>query len=111
MNKDSRSLLESRIENESRDALEEILREGARKMLQASIEAEIADYIDRHTHLVDDRTGRRLVVRNGRMPRRMIQTGLGEIEVEKRRINEKREGHKFTSSILPPYMRRIAITA
>ena len=99
--------LESRIIDESRNALEEILRTGAREMLQATIEAEVADYIERHKHLVDEQTGRRLVVRNGKMPKQMIQTGLGDIEVKKHRVNDKREGIRFTSYILPPYMRRV----
>jgi transposase-like protein len=107
MEKSTRLSLESRIEDESRNALEEILRTGAREMLQATIEAEVADYIERHQHLVDERTGRRLVVRNGKMPKRMLQTGLGDIEVQKPRVNDKREGKRFTSNILPPYMRRV----
>jgi putative transposase len=107
MEKGIRLSLESRIEDESRNALEEILRTGAREMLQATIEAEVADYIERHKQLVDERTGRRLVVRNGKMPNRMLQTGLGDIEVQKLRVNDKREGKRFTSSILPPYMRRV----
>ena len=107
MEENARLSLESRIIDESRNALEEILRTGAREMLQATIEAEVTGYIEMYKHLVDERTGRRLVVRNGTMPKRKIQTGLGDIEVEKLRVNDKREGIKFTSNILPPYMRRI----
>lgn len=107
MEENTRLSLESRIIDESRNALEEILRTGAREMLQATIEAEVSDYIERHEHLVDEQTGRRLVVRNGKMPKQMIQTGLGDIEVKKHRVNDKREGMRFTSNILPPYMRRV----
>ena len=94
----------------SRDVLTEILREGARDMLAQAIEEEVAEYLAEHVAAVDA-DGRRLVVRNGHMPVRSIQTGLGEIPVERPRVNDRRvdaEGHRFrfTSKILPPYLRR-----
>lgn len=92
------------------DVLSEILRKGARAMLQAAIEAEVGDYIDRHKRVVDD-SGHRLVVRNGAAPEREIQTPLGQLAVKQPRVNDKRRdaaGHRvrFTSAILPPYLRR-----
>ena len=81
-----------RVENESRSALDDILREGARRMLQHAIEAEVADYVDQHSHLLDPDTGRRLVVRNGRQPRRTIQSGLGDIPIARPRVHDRREG-------------------
>ena len=92
---------------ESRSALENILAEGARRMLARAIEAEVDDYVERHKELVDEQTGRRMVVRNGRLPAREIQTGLGPIPVSQPRVNDRREGVKFTSNILPPYLRRL----
>jgi len=106
MGKDNVVELESRVEEESRNALDEILQEGARRMLQAAIEAEVATYIEERAHLVDPETGCRLVVRNGHQPERTIQSGVGDIPVRKPRVNDRRKGQKFTSSILPPYMRR-----
>jgi transposase-like protein len=106
MAKDNVVELESRVEEESRNALDEILQEGARRMLQAAIEAEVATYIEERAHLVDPETGCRLVVRNGHQPERTIQSGVGDIPVTKPRVNDRRKGQKFTSSILPPYMRR-----
>ena len=106
MGKDNVVELESRVEEESRNALDEILQEGARRMLQAAIEAEVATYIEERAHLVDPETGCRLVVRNGHQPERTIQSGVGDIPVTKPRVNDRRKGQKFTSSILPPYMRR-----
>jgi transposase-like protein len=106
MGKDSAVELEMRVETESRSALDDILREGARRMLQQAIEAEVADYVGRHAHVLDPDTGRRLVVRNGRQPRRTIQSGLGDIPVARPRVHDRREGAAFTSTILPPYMRR-----
>jgi len=95
---------------EARDVLTQVLRQGAQRMLAEAIENEVAEYIEAHA---DQRTpaGQRLVVRNGHMPPRAIQTGLGPIEVARPRVNDKRtdaEGRRFrfTSKILPPYLRR-----
>jgi putative transposase len=85
--------------------LDEIIREGARRMLQMAIEAEVAAYIEAHQHLRDEE-GRRLVVRNGHQAERQVLTGAGPLPVKKPRVNDRREGHRFTSSILPRYMRR-----
>jgi transposase-like protein len=79
-------------------------------MLAAAIENEVAEYIDRHAPLRDDE-GHRLVVRNGRLPARQIQTGLGLVEVQQprvkdRRIDEQGKRVRFCSQILPPYLRR-----
>src|SRR4051794_37059923 len=90
------------------DVLTEILRGGARPILAQAVEAEVAAWIDAHDHLVDDR-GRRQVVRNGHLPERTIQTGLGDIEVKQPRVHDRRapgEREKFTPAVLPPYLRR-----
>jgi putative transposase len=87
-------------------ALEEVLRQGAREMLLRAIENEVAEYVDRHEELRDE-NGHRLVVRNGHSPERDILTGIGTIPVRQPRVNDKRPGEKFTSSILPPFMRRV----
>ncbi len=93
-----------------RDVLTDILRQGAQKMLATAIENEVAEYVERHA-AVREGGGHRLVVRNGRLPARQIQTGLGLVEVQQprvndRRINEKGERMRFSSAILPPYLRR-----
>ena len=90
------------------DILTGLLREGARKMLAQAIEAEVDDWIEEHKHLCDEQ-GRRQVVRNGRMPKRTITTGVGQVEVEQPRVHDRRppaEAEKFTSKILPPYLRK-----
>ena len=58
------------------DVLTDLLRDGARRLLAQAIEAEVAAWIDDHAHLKDDQ-GRRQVVRNGHLPERAIQTGIG----------------------------------
>jgi putative transposase len=90
------------------DVLTEVLRDGARKMLAQAVEAEVAAWIADHAHLKDE-SGRRQVVRNGHLPERTIQTGLGLIEVEQPRVRDRRpsgEREAFTSAILPPYLRK-----
>lgn len=106
MKNDNVIAIGSRVEDESKTALEEIIRDGARKMLQAAIENEVSEYIERNRESTDGE-GRRLVVRNGNMPEREIITGVGRIGIKQPRINDKRHGKKYTSNILPPYMRRV----
>jgi len=96
--------------SEVRDFLTEVLRKGAQEMLATAIEAEVEEYIQEFAELREE-NGRRLVVRNGYMPEREIQTPIGRIEVRKPRVNDKRideEGNRirFSSSILPPYLRK-----
>jgi len=74
-------------------------------MLQEAIEAEVSDYLARHAQ-AQDPGGRRGGVRNGHLPGREILSGIGPIRVEQPRVRDRREGMKFTSAILPPYLRR-----
>lgn len=86
-------------------ALEQVIREGARRLLQEAVELEVADYISQHSG-DRDANGHRLVTRNGHLPQKALQTGIGPIEVKQPRVRDRREGKKFSSSILPPYARR-----
>jgi len=93
-----------------RVTLEAIAREGARRALQKAIEQEVAEYLDDHRHHRDD-AGHQLVVRNGRKPPRTILTGVGPLEVTQPRVDDRRvDEHgvrfRFTSKILPPYLRK-----
>jgi putative transposase len=90
--------------------LEDLLREGARRMLQEAVEREVAEYVETHKGCLDER-GRRQVVRNGHKPPRTILTGCGPLEVRQPRVNDKRvdgDGNRFrfTSKLLPPYLRK-----
>ena len=94
----------------SRDILTEILRQGAQEMLAQAINNEVAEYIHAASDLRDDQ-GHRLVVRNGYLPARTIRTGVGPVEIRQPRVNDKRTNEngqriRFSSSILPPYLRR-----
>lgn len=85
--------------------LDELVLEGARRMLLAALEAEVASYIERHRDERDER-GHALVVRNGRARARKVTVGAGTMEVAAPRVDDRRAGERFTSRILPPYMRR-----
>ena len=105
----------------SRDVLTEILRDGAQRMLGQAIEAEVLAFLESHSHIVDEK-GHRQVVGNGRLPARTIITGIGPVEVSQRRVHDRRivgendqgepidaQGRiveRFSSKILPPYLRK-----
>jgi transposase-like protein len=92
----------------SKDVLTDILRDGAQRMLAAAITAEVDQWVEsRKTHV--DEHGHRQVVRNGSLPERTIQTGVGPVSVKQPRVRDRRdegEREKFTSAILPPYLRK-----
>jgi transposase-like protein len=96
--------LEKRAEDEEKPFFEQLLQEGARKLLQAAIENEITEYIQFHQDRRDE-GGQRLVVRNGHLPEREIVSGVGPIKVRQPRVRH-RDGGQFSSAILPKYMRR-----
>ena len=90
--------------------LDELAHAGARRMLVVALEEEVTAYIERHKHEQDDQ-GHSLVVRNGKAKARKVTCGAGTLQVQAPRVNDKRtdeqgQRHKFTSAILPPYMRR-----
>jgi len=98
------------IRKEVKSALDEVLREGARRMLLAAIEAEVNDYIEKHQQEKDSR-GHCLVVRNGLGKERGIVTPMGQLRLRAPRVNDKRRDEdgrriRFTSAILPPYLRK-----
>ncbi|WP_404195948.1 IS256 family transposase [Streptomyces tauricus] len=91
--------------------IDEIVREGARRMLAAALEAEVDAYIAELADEKDER-GRRLVVRNGHHQPRNVTTAAGTVEVQAPRVNDKRideetgERKRFSSAILPPWARK-----
>lgn len=105
----------------SRDALSEILRDGAQRLLAQAIDAEVDGWIERHAGLKDDR-GHQQVVKNGHHPPRRLVTGIGPVEVKQPRVWDRRivglneagesvdaEGQtveRFRSTILPAYLRK-----
>lgn len=94
---------------DARSTLDEIVRKGAREMLQAALEAEVNAFLELNSRKVDC-NGRRMVVRNGHKPSRELVTGAGNLEVRQPRVRDKSSAPEnrvtFSSSILPPYLRR-----
>jgi putative transposase len=92
-------------------SLDELAREGARRMLAAALEAEVDAYIACFAALTDER-GHRLVRRNGHAPARQLATGAGQVEVTRPRVDDRRvdpatgERAQFQSVILPRWVRR-----
>lgn len=87
------------------DVLTEVLRRGARELLQQAVEAEVAGVLEQFAAWKDER-GRQRVVRNGYLPERNIQTGIGDVPVRAPRLRDRAGELKFSSSLLPPYLRR-----
>ncbi len=91
---------------ESADPLTELLRQGARDLIQKAVEAELAEYLEcfQDRRLED---GRAAVVRNGHHPEREIQTGIGPVTVQVPKVRS-RDGNpvSFRSALVPPYVRK-----
>ena len=87
------------------DLLTEVIRSGARKLLSAAINAEVEEFLTQHNH--HDEKAR--FVRNGYLPEREIQTGIGNVAVQVPRVRDRASTHdgiKFGSSVIPKYLRR-----
>ena len=104
-------VLAFRQQFDDRSPLDEIIREGARRMLQAAIDAEVDLFIQDHQHRRDE-SGRRLVVKNGSLPTREILTGAGSIPVQQRRVRDNSMDPEtrveFSPNVLPAYLKRTA---
>jgi len=97
-------------ESESRATLDALCLEGARKMLHRALAREVEAYLERHREARDEK-GHALVTRHGKARPRRVTTGSGTMTVEAprvrdRRVDERGQRQRFTSAILPPYMRR-----
>ena len=102
-------VLSFRAQFDERSPLDELVHEGARRMLQSAIDAEVESFIAQHSNRRDDQ-GRRLVVKNGSLPERKILTGAGAIPVRQGRVRDNTKDPEqrvtFTSSVLPAYLRK-----
>ena len=109
MNKNTFKLRINPEENVVNQPLDELVRNGAKAMLQKALEIEVDLFLEKYQYILDDK-GNRKVVRNGRGRPRKIIAGAGQIEIEAPRIDDRAlEVHqepRFKSSIVPPYLRR-----
>lgn len=92
--------------SEVNDMLTDVLRQGAQQMLAAAVDAEVHTFLSQYEH-IRDMHGRKQVVRNGYLPERTIQTGLGSVDIKVPRVRDNSGNDiAFTSALLPPYLKR-----
>lgn len=88
------------------DALSELVRTGARQIIAQAVEAELQEFLAQYVEQRDEQ-GRQGVVRNGYLPERTIQTGVGDVAVKVPKVRDRNgSGIKFNSRLLPPYLKR-----
>lgn len=93
------------LKSPTEDALGGLLKQGAQQLLAKAIEAETAAMLAQYSEQKVE--GKQAVVRNGYLPERTIQTGLGDIEVKVPKVRDRTgQGHKFNSKLVPPYLKR-----
>src|SRR5512137_2539003 len=104
MSEDSANLLGT--PGSIQDSLTELLRHGARGLIEKAVEEELLLLLDQYGN-VTDLSGRRAVVRNGYLPEREILTGLGAVPVRVPKVRDRSgSGIKFNSALVPPYVRK-----
>ena len=91
--------------------LEQVARQGAQKMLQLALENEVEEFVKKHSSLKGE-NGNKVVTKNGYMPQRDIVTGMGPLAIKQPRIDDRHlkdynRYDRFTSNILPRYLKRI----
>lgn len=93
-------------ETEAHDPLTEILRVGARALISQAVEVELMNLLEQHReNKLED--GRQAVVRNGYLPARTLQTGIGDVDIQVPKVRDRsKSGIRFNSSLLPPYLKR-----
>lgn len=102
----STSLLPLQQEGNFTDPLTEMLRNGAKQLIAQAVEAELQTFLAKFSSKkLED--GRSAVVRNGYLPGRTIQTGIGDVDVRVPKVRDRcGTGAKFNSNLLPPYLKR-----
>lgn len=95
----------SEIKSPVEDALTEVLRQGAQQLLAKAVEFELKQLLSQYEDMKID--GKQAVVRNGYLPERTVQTGIGDVEIKVPKVRDRSDqGIKFNSALLPPYLKR-----
>ena len=90
----------------SEDPLTELLRNGARQLISDAVESELQELLNQYAEFKNEQ-GHLQIVRNGYLPERSIQTGIGQVKVKVPKIRDKSgQGIKFNSALLAPYLRK-----
>ena len=96
----------SQPEMTSNDPLHELIRQGARDLIARAVETELEGLLSQYAD-IKTADGRQAVVRNGYLPKRTIQTGVGDVEVQVPKVRDRSgAGIRFNSHLLPPYLKR-----
>jgi len=96
----------SQPEVATNDPLHELIRQGARDLIARAVESELQGLLDQYAD-VSTPDGRKAVVRNGHLPKRTIQTGVGNVDVQVPKVRDRSgSGIRFNSQLLPPYLKR-----
>lgn len=91
--------------NAPQDLLTELIRQGARDLIAQAVEAELQQLLEQHKSSTID--GKQAVVRNGFLPERKLQTGIGDVQVQIPKVRDRSgNGIKFNSNLIPPYLKR-----
>ncbi len=104
----SKSNLHARSQPEvaSNDPLHELIRQGARELISKAVESELQGLLDQYAD-ASTPDGRQAVVRNGYLPKRTVQTGVGDVDVQVPKVRDRSgSGIRFNSHLLPPYLKR-----
>jgi len=96
----------SQPEQTHNDPLHELIRQGARDLIARAVETELESMLSQYADVTTP-DGRQAVVRNGHLPKRTVQTGVGDVEVQVPKIRDRSgSGIRFNSQLLPPYLKR-----
>ena len=99
------SILEFNKKQSVSDVPNELLRNGAQKLIHNAVEAELREFISQHRGVTED--GKVSVIRNGYLPKREILTGIGPVIVRIPKVRSKDgEALTFRSALVPPYVRK-----
>ena len=91
--------------NTPQDPLTELIRQGARDLIAQAVEAELQQLLAQYQNTMVD--GKQAIVRNGFLPERTLQTGIGDVEVQIPKVRDRSgNGVKFDSNLIPPYLKR-----
>jgi transposase-like protein len=96
----------SQPERTQNDPLHELIRQGARDLVARAVETELESMLSQYADVTTP-DGRQAVVRNGHLPKRTVQTGVGDVEVQVPKVRDRSgSGIRFNSQLLPPYLKR-----
>lgn len=92
-------------QNNFKDSITELIRNGAKNLIQAAVEVELCELMEQYANQTVD--GKARLVRNGYLPQRTIQTGVGDVAVKLPKVRDRgKQGVKFNSKLIPPYLKK-----